>query len=258
MIATANQGFGSANALRQKYGLTERDDATGLDHTWFRKHENQAGRWTSPDPYNGSMSLGDPQSFNRYSYVSNQPTNFVDPSGLQASSGMCYTYAYGKEYRFEDGTVIRVVEGTYTICTGGGGGNVGGTGWELGGGGGGGGGNSFLSVKYNREYWKCRAEVSNQFVNDLKDDVRRLNDRENVRNSEADIRTKAVAIIGVIVGIAVRSIPSIITGHATLMWYQAATYYNQARFARDVWLTYRRERSNMERCERIRFPELYA
>lgn len=60
----------------------ERDDATGLDHAWFRKNENRAGRWTRPDPYKGSMSIGDPQSFNRYSYVENQPTNFVDPSGL--------------------------------------------------------------------------------------------------------------------------------------------------------------------------------
>ena len=76
------QGFNSNNNLSQKYALTERDKATGLDHTWFRKNENKAGRWTSPDPYNGSMSLGNPQSFNRYSYVENQPTNFVDPSGL--------------------------------------------------------------------------------------------------------------------------------------------------------------------------------
>ncbi len=79
---TTAQGFGSSNTLNQKYALTERDKATGLDHTWFRKLENQAGRWTSPDPYNGSMNLGSPQSFNRYSYVENQPTNFVDPSGL--------------------------------------------------------------------------------------------------------------------------------------------------------------------------------
>lgn len=47
-VRSANQGFGTSNSLRQKYGLTERDDATGLDHTWFRKHENQSGRWTSP------------------------------------------------------------------------------------------------------------------------------------------------------------------------------------------------------------------
>lgn len=81
-VRTAQQGFSVSDSLRQRYGLTERDEATGLDHTWFRKHENQAGRWTSPDPYNGSMSLGNPQSFNRYSYVESQPTNFLDPSGL--------------------------------------------------------------------------------------------------------------------------------------------------------------------------------
>src|SRR5690606_27244581 len=82
-LRTENQGFGLNTSVRQKYGLTERDDATGLDHTWYRKHETQAGRWTSPDPYNGSMNIGDPQSFNRYSYVQNEPTNYVDPSGLQ-------------------------------------------------------------------------------------------------------------------------------------------------------------------------------
>ena len=81
-LRTTLQGFGSPTNLRQKYGLTTRDEATGLDHTLFRKNENKAGRWTSPDPYNGSMSLGNPQSFNRYSYVENQPTNFIDPSGL--------------------------------------------------------------------------------------------------------------------------------------------------------------------------------
>jgi RHS repeat-associated protein len=79
---SVEQGYSVGKVARQGYGLTERDDATGLDHTWFRKNENQAGRWTSPDPYNGSMNLGDPQSFNRYSYVNSQPTNFVGPSGL--------------------------------------------------------------------------------------------------------------------------------------------------------------------------------
>ena len=120
-LRTSGQGFGASDSLREKYGLTERDDATGLDHTWFRKHENQAGRWTSPDPYNGSMSLGSSQSFNRYSYVGNEPTNLVDPSGLNASSGFCVTWVYGTEYKFEDGTIIRIPEGTYTFCFGGGG-----------------------------------------------------------------------------------------------------------------------------------------
>ena len=83
---TAQQGFYSNNDFNQKYAQTERDKATGLDHTWFRKLENQAGRWTSPDLYNGSMNLASPQSLNRYSYVESQPTNFVDPTGLNLVS----------------------------------------------------------------------------------------------------------------------------------------------------------------------------
>jgi len=81
-LRTSTQGFDNSTALRQRYGLTERDSATGLDHTPWRKNENRAGRWTSPDPFTGSASLAEPQSFNRFSYVANQPTNFIDPSGL--------------------------------------------------------------------------------------------------------------------------------------------------------------------------------
>ena len=81
-LRNIDQGYSVDKVTRQGYGLTESDDPTGLDHTWFRKNESGAGRWTSPDPYNGSMSLGDPQSFNRYSYVGNDPTNSIDPSGL--------------------------------------------------------------------------------------------------------------------------------------------------------------------------------
>ena len=59
------QGYSADKATRQGYGLTENDESSGQQHTWFRKLETQAGRWTSPDPYKGSMQLGDPQSFNR-------------------------------------------------------------------------------------------------------------------------------------------------------------------------------------------------
>ena len=81
-MRTAAQGFGAGDTNRRKYGLLERDDVTGLDHTWFRKYESFAGRWTSPDPYRGSMSIGNPQTLNRYSYVLNDPVNFIDPTGL--------------------------------------------------------------------------------------------------------------------------------------------------------------------------------
>ena len=81
-LRTTSQTYGATDGNRLKYGMTERDDATGLDHTWWRKLESLSGRWTSPDPYTGSMAVGDPQSFNRYSYTQNDPVNFVDPTGL--------------------------------------------------------------------------------------------------------------------------------------------------------------------------------
>jgi RHS repeat-associated protein len=86
---TPAQGYTQTD-VRNRYALMERDEATGLDHTLWRKNENKAGRWTSPDPYKGSMSLGDPQSFNRYSYTQNDPVNFVDPSGLNESIVFIY------------------------------------------------------------------------------------------------------------------------------------------------------------------------
>lgn len=88
------QGYGSNQvSLKNKYALTDRDESTGLDHTRWRKLDSIAGRWTSPDPYRGSMLITDPQTFNRYTYVNNDPVNFVDPSGLNmmgAGGASCY------------------------------------------------------------------------------------------------------------------------------------------------------------------------
>lgn len=60
----------------------ENDEATGMSHTLWREYDALSGRWTAPDPYGGSMTVADPQSFNRYTYVNNNPVNSVDPLGL--------------------------------------------------------------------------------------------------------------------------------------------------------------------------------
>src|SRR5204862_3927536 len=52
------------------------------DEAMMRGYAGKWHRFTQPDPYDGSYDLSDPQSFNRYSYVQNDPSNFVDPSGL--------------------------------------------------------------------------------------------------------------------------------------------------------------------------------
>jgi len=77
---TGGQGYGASDTNRWKYGMLQRDAATGLDHAGWRKYESFSGRWTSPDPQGGS--IGDPQSFNHYTYAANDPVNFVDPGGL--------------------------------------------------------------------------------------------------------------------------------------------------------------------------------
>jgi len=58
-----------------------KDEATGLEHAQWRNMESTAGRWTTPDPSRSSMRIGNPQSFNRYSYVNNDPINHTDRSG---------------------------------------------------------------------------------------------------------------------------------------------------------------------------------
>jgi len=55
----------------------------------FRQYSSTTGRWMSPDPYGGSMDLGNPQSLNRYSYVGNSPLVMTDPSSLDGGVAAC-------------------------------------------------------------------------------------------------------------------------------------------------------------------------
>jgi RHS repeat-associated protein len=84
-MRTSGQGYGAGDNARQKYAGMESDDAGSLAHTLWRQYDNLSGRWTAPDPYGGSMSVASPQSFNRYSYVNNNPVNSVDLTGLMLS-----------------------------------------------------------------------------------------------------------------------------------------------------------------------------
>jgi RHS repeat-associated protein len=81
-MRASGQGYGAGDNARQKYAGMESDDGSGMATTLWRKFDSSSGRWTSLDPYGGSMSVASPQSFNRYSYVSNDPVNMRDPSGL--------------------------------------------------------------------------------------------------------------------------------------------------------------------------------
>jgi RHS repeat-associated protein len=73
------------SSVNNAYQFTgdEYDSDTQFDYSVARFESGQWGRFHSPDPYMGSMDVSNPQTLNRYSYVANNPTNAVDPSGMK-------------------------------------------------------------------------------------------------------------------------------------------------------------------------------
>ena len=60
----------------------ERDAETNLDFFQARYLSSGLGRFMSPDPANAGADPTNPQSWNAYAYVSGDPLNTVDPSGM--------------------------------------------------------------------------------------------------------------------------------------------------------------------------------
>jgi RHS repeat-associated protein len=60
----------------------ERDSESGLDNFGARYNSSSVGRFMTPDPSNLSVDFLMPQSWNRYSYVLNNPLELVDRNGL--------------------------------------------------------------------------------------------------------------------------------------------------------------------------------
>jgi RHS repeat-associated protein len=76
----------------QKFATYWRDSATGLDYAQNRYYASQIGRFTTADPYRRSAKRRNPQSWNRYTYVLNDPVNANDPTGLDP---MCLVTGVG-------------------------------------------------------------------------------------------------------------------------------------------------------------------
>ncbi len=71
-------------------------DFTGQVNDWdpdlydflYREYQLTQGRWVSPDPAGlAAANPADPQSWNRYAYVRNNPTSLIDPTGLGDCGG---------------------------------------------------------------------------------------------------------------------------------------------------------------------------
>ncbi|MCU1231255.1 MAG: hypothetical protein JWO97_4139 [Acidobacteria bacterium] len=75
-----------ADTERMKFTGHERDGVAGsagfdLDYMHARYYDPNAGRFLSVDPELGSAIPERPQTWNRYSYVANNPVNALDPTG---------------------------------------------------------------------------------------------------------------------------------------------------------------------------------
>jgi RHS repeat-associated protein len=60
----------------------EHDTESNLDYFGARYYNSSLGRFVTPDPGNAGADESDPQSWNAYSYVQNNPPSATDPDGL--------------------------------------------------------------------------------------------------------------------------------------------------------------------------------
>ncbi len=94
--------------VRQKFTAYERDQESSLDFARARMFESSVGRFTVPDPLGGAADTKNPQTFNKYTYVGNNPMRFSDPSGLiwyyrRESDGSTTYRWYNENERVEAG-----------------------------------------------------------------------------------------------------------------------------------------------------------
>lgn len=77
---TLNPNISQTCSSNYKFTGYEYDSETGLYYAFARYYNPRIGRFMSIDPAGGSQF--NPQTLDRYAYVSNAPTMFSDPSGL--------------------------------------------------------------------------------------------------------------------------------------------------------------------------------
>lgn len=124
------------NSRNTSRGFTDHEhlDRTGIVHMNGRIYDPRIGRFLQPDPI--VTDPADSQSYNRYSYVGNQPLLFTDPSGFDAvpadtervivhgsrlggDAAATATYGGGRDNLFAEGAVtyITVINGESTQVT---------------------------------------------------------------------------------------------------------------------------------------------
>ena len=80
--------LGTPDGFGPKFTGQSRDPETGLDWFQVRHMSGGQGRFQSVDPGNAGASAGDPQTWNAYAYVGNNPLSYTDPDGTGPEGGL--------------------------------------------------------------------------------------------------------------------------------------------------------------------------
>jgi RHS repeat-associated protein len=110
------EDFGESGP-QEKHHFTsyERDSEHGMDYSINRAYSPTEGRFHSADLYRASGRPTVPQTWNRFSYVQNDPENSVDPTGL-ADCALWGNYVLSY-YVLTGGVIIRSELGEpYSVC----------------------------------------------------------------------------------------------------------------------------------------------
>jgi RHS repeat-associated protein len=100
-------GYEIPSFLRQKFTGKERDEAAneaGLDYFLARYYASPQGRFLTPDAPFADQQAADPQSWNLYTYVRNNPQRYVDGDGraIQLAAAWAVAETLGTAYDVYD------------------------------------------------------------------------------------------------------------------------------------------------------------
>ncbi len=86
--APFGEQYGTSGTADASFTGQDQDTASSLYDFLARRQSPSQGRWISPDPAGrGAVKLVNPQSWNRYAYVLNNPLRLIDSTGLDSCVG---------------------------------------------------------------------------------------------------------------------------------------------------------------------------
>src|SRR5271157_23913 len=107
--APFGETYAESGSVDRSFTGQTQDVIAGLTGNYdflFRQQASSQGRWLVPDPAGlAAVDITNPQTWNRYAYVGNNPLSYVDPYGLYANDPCGGSGSAGSGSDGDDGDV---------------------------------------------------------------------------------------------------------------------------------------------------------